>query len=108
MLEWGTIRHYRTFRVSQFSFPCRAVIPAMALVAGDAAHSTPHHGFHVDAGIFDLVEFQGSKYLMLLRIGDVQMPVSRGYAQVVLISHLSRAAKIHKLLTKMLSEMHVE
>jgi hypothetical protein len=72
----------------EFGFISWSLVPAMTLVTRNAALSVPHHRFNIYSRIFDIIERECSQNLMFLRITDVELPVSRRYAEIILISDL--------------------
>jgi hypothetical protein len=76
----------------EFGFISWSLVPAMTLVTRNAALSVPHHRFNIYSRIFDIIERECSQNLMFLRITDVELPVSRRYAEIILISDLRSPA----------------
>lgn len=86
--------------MSQFRMDSLAFVATMTFIARDTSLPTSNDGLDIDTGILDLFQREGLQYLVLLRIADVQVSVSRRDTQIILVCYLSRAAKkIRKIRT---------
>lgn len=79
--------------MSQFRIDGRTFVAAVSLVTWNTSFAAPDNGLDIDTRIVNIVQRESLQYLMLLRIANVQVPVSRRDAQIILIRHLSRAAR---------------
>jgi len=79
--------------MSQFRLDGRTLVAAVPFVTGNTSLATADHGLDIDAGILYLFQRENLQYLMLLRVADVQVSVSRRDAQIILICHLRRAER---------------
>lgn len=82
-----------TFRMSQFRIDGRTFVAAVSFVTWNTSFAASDNSLDIDAGILNIIQRQSLQYLMLLRIANVQVSVSRRDAQIILIRHLSRAAR---------------
>lgn len=82
---------FLTFRMSQFRMNGWSFITAMSFITRNTSFAISNNGFDIDTRILNLFEREGFQYLMLFRVADVQMPISRRDAQIILICYLSRA-----------------
>lgn len=79
--------------MSQFRMDGRTFVAAMSLITRNTSFAISNDGLDIDTGILNLFERESFQYLMLLRVADVQVSVSRRDAQIILICYLSRAAR---------------
>lgn len=81
-----------TFGMSQFRVDGRSFVAAMSFITRNTSFAISNDRLDIDTRILNLLEREGFQYLMLFRVANVQMPVSRRNAQIILICYLSRAA----------------